>query len=126
VIEPKQSLIDLKKLGNLSLFTGHMATGGSSLHSVIKHKSNEIFIDVIEKMNILFNASGYVINSSIDGCIQMKSYLHGNPSLKLMLNEDLVMGGEGYGSVVLDDCNFHESVNYSEFLMNKSLRITPP
>jgi AP-4 complex subunit mu-1 len=42
---------------------------------------------------MLFNASGYVINSSIDGCIQMKSYLHGNPPLKLMLNEDLCMVG---------------------------------
>lgn len=42
-------------------------------------------------MNILFNASGYVINSSIDGCIQMKSYLQGNPALKLLLNEDISM-----------------------------------
>lgn len=31
-----------------------------------------------------------------------------------------------HGNVVLDDCNFHECVNYSEFLMNKSLRIDPP
>lgn len=30
------------------------------------------------------------------------------------------------GTVVLDDCNFHESVNYGEFLVNKSLRIDPP
>jgi AP-4 complex subunit mu-1 len=30
-----------------------------------------------------------VINSSIDGVIQMKSYLQGNPDLRLVLNNDL-------------------------------------
>lgn len=76
---------------------------------------------------MIFNASGYVINSSIDGCIQMKSYLHGNPSLKLILNDDVVVAGSTTpGKVVLDDFNFHESVNYSEFELNKALKITPP
>lgn len=61
-----------------------------------------------EKISILFNASGYVINSSIDGAIQMKSYLLGNPALKLILNEDIVMADTNMpGGVVLDDCNFH-------------------
>ena len=41
---------------------------------------------------MLFNASGYVINSGVSGCIQMKSYLHGNPQLRLALNENLVVG----------------------------------
>jgi len=48
-------------------------------------------VDVFEKISVLFNASGYVINSSIEGCIQMKSYLTGNPPLRLALNEDLVV-----------------------------------
>ncbi len=33
-----------------------------------------------------------MINSSIDGVIQMKSYLQGNPELRLVLNDDLVVG----------------------------------
>lgn len=93
-----------------------------------KKQKNEIFVDVFEKISVLFNASGYVINSSIEGCIQMKSYLLGNPQLRLALNDDLVIGrGTGaYGSVVLDDCNFHESVNTSEFDEYKILSINPP
>lgn len=43
----------------------------------------------------------------------MKSYLNGNPALKLALNEDIAMAESNTpGSVILDDCNFHESVNY--------------
>lgn len=42
-----------------------------------KKGENQIFVDVFEKISILFNSSGYTINCAIDGCIQMKSYLQG-------------------------------------------------
>jgi len=45
----------------------------------------------------------------------MKNYLKDNSLLKLKLINDLVIGKGNIGSVVLDDCNFHESVNISEF-----------
>eukprot|EP00968_Pinguiococcus_pyrenoidosus_P009309 scaffold731_cov261-Pinguiococcus_pyrenoidosus.AAC.55 len=48
---------------------------------------NEIFVDIIERLNVLFSPNGYVLNSNIDGCIQMKSYLSGQPELRLALNE---------------------------------------
>ncbi|CAM9265147.1 unnamed protein product [Phaeothamnion confervicola] len=80
-------------------------------------QKNEIFVDILERLNVLFSAGGQVLNSTIDGCIQMKSYLSGNPELRLALNEDLVIGkgGGSYGSVVLDDCNFHECVRLDDF-----------
>ena len=54
-----------------------------------KKQSNEIFVDIFEKLTVLFNANGMMINASIDGVIQMKSYLIGNPELRLVLNNDL-------------------------------------
>lgn len=58
----------------------------------------------------------------------MKSYLHGNPELRLVLNEDLVVGRDsagagGFGAVVLDDCNFHECADVRDFEMMKTLSI---
>ena len=93
-----------------------------------KSKKNEIFVDLFEKLTVLFNSSGNIVNSSIDGCIQMKSYLKGNPELKLVLNDDLTIGNKGgYGSgVVLDDCNFHQCVNTKDFDSMKTLTIIPP
>jgi AP-4 complex subunit mu-1 len=39
----------------------------------------------------------------------------------------LVIGkGSGYGGVILDDCNFHNSVNTEEFALNKTMKILPP
>ncbi len=58
----------------------------------------------------------------------MKSYLLGNPDLKLALNDNLIVGkGSGMASsAVIDDCNFHECVNTSQFDMNKLMTIKPP
>ena len=88
---------------------------------------NEIFVDLIEKVTALFNANGSLINFGVDGCIKMKSYLRGNPELKLVLNDEVSIGGSGYsrGSTI-DDCNFHPKVNTREFQNNKTLYITPP
>ena len=99
----------MKRLGNFSLFSSNTINSSASSVSVSsKANQNEIFIDIYEKINILFNSSGYVINSSIDGCIQMKSYLLGNPALKLLLSDDITMAESNTtGSIVLDDCNFH-------------------
>ena len=91
-------------------------------------KKNEIFVDIYERLNITFNANGYVLNSSIDGTIQMKSYLAGNPELKLALNEDLVIGksAAGGGGVEIDDCNFHECAKLQDWDSQRILSFLPP
>lgn len=53
----------------------------------IKHAKNEIFLDVIERLNILVSASGNVLSSEILGRVRMRSFLSGMPELKLGLND---------------------------------------
>ncbi|KAF5202815.1 Ap-1 complex subunit mu-2 [Thalictrum thalictroides] len=100
-------------------------------------KREEIFVDIIEKISVTFSSSGYILTSEIDGTIQMKSYLTGNPEIRLALNEDLNIGrggrsvydygsSSGAGSVVLDDCNFHESVHLDSFDVDRTLSLVPP
>merc|ERR1712087_334245 len=105
---------------------------GPTQNDSARKKKNEIFVDILERITVLMNASGFVVNSAIDGSIQMKSYLAGNPELKLALNEDVQIknqqlgGGGGYGAVILDDCNFHECVDLSEFSDTRTLSLFPP
>ncbi|KAE9603562.1 putative clathrin adaptor, mu subunit [Lupinus albus] len=92
-------------------------------------KREEIFVDVIEKISVTFNSSGLILTSEIDGTIQMKSYLTGNPEIRLALNEDLGIGTSDYrgsGAVILDDCNFHESVHLDSFDVDRTLSLVPP
>mgnify|MGYP001968574287 CR=1 FL=1 len=38
----------------------------------IKHRKNEIFLDVVEKLNLLVSSNGTVLNSEIVGAVKMK------------------------------------------------------
>ncbi|XP_044510251.1 AP-4 complex subunit mu-like isoform X2 [Mangifera indica] len=100
-------------------------------------KREEIFVDIIEKISMTFSSSGYILTSEIDGTIQMKSYLTGNPEILLALNDDLSIGKDGRsiyeyrsssgsGAVILDDCNFHESVRLNSFDLDRTLSLIPP
>ena len=53
----------------------------------IKHTKNEIFLDVIEKLNLLVSNNGTVLRSEIIGNVRMRSSLSGMPELKLGLND---------------------------------------
>eukprot|EP00949_MAST-11_sp_MAST-11-sp1_P004252 g4252.t1 len=105
----------------------------SMRHERDKNKRNEIFVDILERLTVTFNSTGYIIASEIDGCIQMKSYLSGNPRLSLALNEGLQIGGHNTGggigagqTVALDAANFHENVNLDDFEATRTMTINPP
>eukprot|EP01041_Mallomonas_annulata_P008983 gene8983-18592_t len=114
--------------------TPHTMPSNASHKSVLNtqnrgpNSKNEVFVDIYERLNVLFSGEGLVINSSIDGSIQLKSYLAGNPELRLALNEDLIIGSSSAlsGSVTLDDCNFHECVRLDEFETSRILVFLPP
>jgi AP-1 complex subunit mu len=48
----------------------------------IKYKKNEVFLDVVERLNLLVAANGSVLSSEILGSIKMRSFLSGMPELK--------------------------------------------
>lgn len=99
----------------------------STLNNGRKSKKEEIFVDIFDKITVLFNSNGFVINSSIDGVIQMKSYLIGNPELRLALNDNLIIGGSGeMGKAAIYDCNFYECADSTDFENTKTLTIHPP
>nr|ALD47956.1 adaptor protein complex 4 subunit mu [Isochrysis galbana] len=94
-----------------------------------RSEKNEIFVDVIDRISATFNAMGQVRTFSIDGSIQMKSYLSGSPELHLALNDDLAIasaGKGGYGMVELDNVNFHECVQLDKFDSERMLVLEPP
>lgn len=102
-------------------------------------RRDEIFVDVVERLACTFNASGYIASSQVDGSVQIKSYLAGNPPIKIKLNDDLLVGkrdmpyglgggpgADGGHSVVLDDCNFHEVANLESFDVDRTISLVPP
>lgn len=68
---------------------------------------------------------GFILTSEIDGTIQMKSYLSGNPEVRLALNEDLSIGRSGR-SICGIVCFPRNSNKYLYALFSILWRMVPP
>eukprot|EP00501_MAST-03F_sp_TOSAG23-6_P000254 GSMAST32.ASY1.ANO1.260.1 assembled CDS len=102
----------------------------------VKHKKNEIFIDVIEQVELLMSTNGAVLRSTVQGRLyyyiyihhyMMKAFLSGMPECRFGLNDKVSMdkdekrgGLRAKRSVVLDDCSFHRCVH------DRSITFIPP
>uniref|UniRef100_A0A7S2B053 MHD domain-containing protein n=1 Tax=Florenciella parvula TaxID=236787 RepID=A0A7S2B053_9STRA len=97
----------------------------------IKHRKNEIFLDVVEKLNLLVSSNGTVLNSEIVGAVKMKSFLSGMPELKLGLNDKLMFEATGRPqskgkAVELEDIKFHQCVRLARFENDRTISFIPP
>ncbi|KAG9510145.1 AP-1 complex subunit mu-1, partial [Fragariocoptes setiger] len=95
----------------------------------IKYRKNEVFLDVIESVNLLANVSGNVLRSEIVGSIKMRVYLSGMPELRLGLNDKVLFESMGRGkskSVELEDVKFHQCVRLSRFENDRTISFIPP
>jgi len=111
------------------------ATASSSVanKSVAGNSAKEdIFVDLFEYVNVLFDSSGHLTRSQIEGEVKIRSFLKGNPKVKLSMNQDLVVGREtmdgnkNYGKSVLDYCIFHDCVSFQEWDVDRTLNFFPP
>lgn len=47
----------------------------------------QVFLDVVESVNLLVNSNGSVVRSEVVGALKMRTYLSGMPECKLGLND---------------------------------------
>ncbi|ODV80322.1 AP-1 complex subunit MU-1 [Suhomyces tanzawaensis NRRL Y-17324] len=106
----------------------------------IHYKKNEAFLDVVESINMLINASGQVLNSEILGEVKVKSHLSGMPDLRLGLNDkgiftspnaDEEAGSSSAGQtnnkgIEMEDIKFHQCVRLSKFENERIITFIPP
>ncbi len=96
----------------------------------IVHKKNEVFLDVIEKLNLLVSSNGTVLFSEIIGSIKMRSFLSGMPELKLGLNDKALFDATGRAgskkAVEMEDIKFHQCVRLVRFETDRTISFIPP
>ena len=96
----------------------------------IHFDKNEIFLDVIDKLNITCSANGEALSSEIVGRLHVRSRLSGMPEVKLGLNDKLVMAAHGQvsrsGVLHFDDVRFHHCVRPSRLENDRTISFTPP
>ena len=57
----------------------------------IKYRRNELFLDVLEYVNLLMSPQGQVLSAHVAGKVIMKSYLSGMPECKFGINDKIVV-----------------------------------
>jgi AP-2 complex subunit mu-1 len=117
----------------------------------IKYRRNELFLDVLEYVNLLMSPQGQVLSAHVAGKIVMKSYLSGMPECKFGINDKLTIDskggsskgssgvdgslggniggnatGTGKSSIAIDDIQFHQCVKLSKFESDHSISFIPP
>lgn len=138
------SLVDFMKANSLKgqrtiQETAHQisiqATGSVSWRKPdIKYRKNEAFVDVIESINVLVSSLGTILRSDVVGTVSMRAYLSGMPECKIALNDALSIDASNSdpstknskAKVILDDVQFHQCVNLSDYEKTKSIQFIPP
>lgn len=96
----------------------------------IKYKKNEVFLDVVESVNLLVNTNGTLLRSEIVGAVKMKVQLSGMPELRLGLNDRVQFDSVGRSSrgkaIEMEDVNFHQCVRLSRFENDRTISFIPP
>mmetsp|Transcript_13265 Transcript_13265/g.41905 ORF Transcript_13265/g.41905 Transcript_13265/m.41905 type:complete len:435 (-) Transcript_13265:24-1328(-) len=97
----------------------------------IKHRKNEVYIDVVENVNILMSAKRERLRADVSGQILVKCLLSGMPECKFGMNDKLIMSSEvrtksSDKGIALDDYRFHQCVRLSKFDMDREITFIPP
>jgi AP-1 complex subunit mu len=103
----------------------------------LQYKKNELFLDVVESVNLLY-ANDKVVRHEIQGRINVTSYLSGMPELRLGLNEKAMLehklaatGATTHKkprskTVEMEDVRFHQCVELSKFNVDRQMSFSPP
>lgn len=96
----------------------------------IRHKKNEVYIDVLESVNLLLSNTGNILRSEVTGRVLMNTKLTGMPECKFGLNDKLVIEKESShnrkSGVEIDDCTFHRCVRLGKFDADRTITFIPP
>ena len=94
------------------------------------HATNEIYLDVIEKVNLLINKTGEIIKAEVNGVIALKSLLSGDPICKFGMNDKLQITQSKSSSstkgISIEDLRFHQCVRLSDFNKDRTITFIPP
>jgi len=98
----------------------------------IKYKKNEVFLDVVESINLLVANNGTLLRSEIVGSVKMRCFLSGTPELRLGLNDRVQFEQSRANalkkdkSIDLEDVTFHQCVKLARFESDRTISFVPP
>lgn len=98
----------------------------------IFHQKNEIYMDVVERVNCLISVDCHTIRSEVRGVVKVKCNLSGMPSCILGLNDKAYLELQGKydetmknKTIEMDDLKFHPCVDMNKFETDREIEFIP-
>lgn len=82
----------------------------------VKYTQNEIYLDIIEEIDVIIDRNGTIISSHVNGLVVANCKLSGIPDLLLTFTDP----------GVIDECSFHPCVRYNRFEKDRVISFVPP
>ena len=100
----------------------------------ISYANNEVYIDIMENINLLISKTGEVIKSEVMGVVGVKSLLSGWPECKFGMNDKLQLSKSNVKTasqssskgISIEDIRFHQCVKLSDFNKDRTITFIPP
>jgi AP-1 complex subunit mu len=93
-----------------------------------KYSNNQVFLDVIEQVDLLANQAGETLSSEVVGIVKMQSRLSGMPTCTVGLNDKILFDRTGRTgkTVEMEDITFHQCVKLNQFESERVISFVPP
>jgi AP-2 complex subunit mu-1 len=119
-----------KKLAEI---TGAVSWRPAGIH----YKKNVMFMDVIERINVLVSPSGNLLEADVSGVVKIRAFVSGMPECRLVVNDKLRIEKAARGggkvsadrrkkAIQLDDVTFHQCVRLQSFAATRRVSFVPP
>jgi len=82
----------------------------------VVYASNEVYVDIVERIDAIFDGKGQMVSGGIAGDVQVNSKLSGLPEVMLTLRNPSI----------LQNVSFHPCVRLHRFERDRALSFTPP
>mmetsp|Transcript_29826 Transcript_29826/g.26374 ORF Transcript_29826/g.26374 Transcript_29826/m.26374 type:complete len:464 (-) Transcript_29826:70-1461(-) len=100
------------------------------------YNKNEVYLDVLENVNLLMSRNGEILQMSASGRVVMKTMLSGMPEARIGINDKLCIKNSNNANktnttnsskyISLNDIKLHRCVRLGQFDEDRSIHFVPP
>ncbi|EPY53470.1 AP-2 adaptor complex subunit Apm4 [Schizosaccharomyces cryophilus OY26] len=145
VKKKESSILSMKRSTSSQNVTSHSIDHSKSVpwrRAGIRYRRNTIYLDIVERLNLLISSTGNVLRSDISGSVHMRALLSGMPECQFGISDKLDFklkhnenrqkssrsGNDSTASegITLEDCQFHQCVKLPEFENERKISFIPP
>lgn len=132
-VVPHETLMDRLRRADFGEKTKRSDEAAVSVLAADAAAKNEIFVDLLERLTMVFSARGAVVRVAIEGSLLLKSFLPGNPAVTVGLSPEIVLRSElpagspptQPGTIQLEGIAFHDRVDTSLFGRSRQISLRP-